>query len=269
MYKRGKASLATRDNLDKYYTIAGTVDKCLSVLSFDDYDIVIEPSAGDGAFYNAIIHKNKVGIDIEPEHKHIIKQDWFAYEINNKYKNALVIGNPPFGRYHGLSSAFIKRALSFDNVQTIAFILPNVYKKYTRQKILPYSWRIKDILDIGKNSFYFKGEVKHIPSSFFVFDKSKGRDLRDKSYEYMNKVDFYFSNKTDFDLFLFGAAPQRIITSPRPNNRGHYIKSKINVDILRERLLNIKWSGLSSASGGVYWLTQGEIVKHYYECYCL
>ena len=135
--------------------------------------------------------------------------------------------------------------------------------------MLPNNWRIKNILDTGENCFYFKGEVKHIPCSFFVFDKSSGKDLRDKPYEYADKVDFYFSNKTDFDLFLFGAAPKRIITSPKPNNRGHYIRSKINVDILRKRLLNIKWSGLSSASGGVYWLTQGEIIRHYYKSYCL
>ena len=129
MYKRGKASLDTRHNLDKYYTIDSTVERCLSILSINDYDAVIEPSAGNGAFYHAINHQNKIGIDIEPEHKNIMKQDWFSYEINNSYQKVLVVGNPPFGRYHGLSSAFIKRALSFSNVHTVAFILPNVYKK--------------------------------------------------------------------------------------------------------------------------------------------
>ena len=264
-----KNDTLSSDSIDKYYTLDDVACKCLSALCIENYDFVVEPSAGSGAFYNAISHKNKIGIDIEPDNKNILKQDWFSYDISNRHKNVLVVGNPPFGRYHSLSSAFLKKAFSFVNVKTVAFILPDVYKKYTRQRIIPRDWRIQDIINIGENAFMFDGKVRHIPCSFFIFDKSPGKDLRDDPYEYKDKVDFYFANKSDFDLFLFGAAPKRIITNPKQNNRGHFIKSHINVEVLRDRLMNIKWSGLSCASGGVYWLTQGEIIRHYFNTYCV
>ncbi len=256
-------------NFDKYYTNNRVVKDCLKHLDMAAYDFVIEPSAGDGAFYRDINHKNKVGLDIVPEHKEVIKQDWFKYNINGDYSNVLVVGNPPFGKSNKLSSAFLERAFCFGNVKTVGFILPNVYKKYTRQRIIPNNWRIKKIADIGDNAFIFENEVRHIPCSFFIFDKSRGKDLRDNPHMYKDKVPFTFGSKEYFDLFLFGAAPKRIITKPKPNNRGHFIKSEIGVEKLKKRFLDIDWQGLSSASGGVYWLTQGEIIKHYYDTYCV
>ena len=268
MYKR-ETEIKMGDNFDKFYTNNKVVSECLKHLDITSYDFVIEPSAGSGAFYHSIHHKNKVGLDIKPEHKEIIKQDWFSYVVSEDYKNVLVVGNPPFGKFHKLSSAFLERAFSFGNIKTVGFILPDVYQKYTRQRIIPDHWRIKSIVNIGENAFMFENEVRHIPCSFFVFDQSGGRDLRDNPYQYADKVDFYFGTKNYFDLFLFGAAPKRIITQPKPNNRGHFIKSKIEADKLRSRLLAINWRGLSGAGGGVYWLTQGEIIKHYYDAYCV
>ena len=53
---------------------------------------MIEPSAGDGAFYKNIEHDNKIGIDIDPQHDEIIKCDWFNYNISEVYQRVLVIG---------------------------------------------------------------------------------------------------------------------------------------------------------------------------------
>lgn len=39
-----------RDTLDRFYTPTQTVQKCLEYLSIDEYDIIIEPSAGSGSF---------------------------------------------------------------------------------------------------------------------------------------------------------------------------------------------------------------------------
>ena len=51
--------------LDQFFTNADIVDQCVSTISFEDYDVVIEPSAGAGAFYHKIIVK-KIGLDLEP-----------------------------------------------------------------------------------------------------------------------------------------------------------------------------------------------------------
>ena len=251
--------------LDKFYTKQEVVKRCLDEINKLPYryDRVIEPSAGDGAFYKNIEHDTKIGIDIDPRHDEIIKGDWFNYNVSEMYKCVLVIGNPPFGQYQRLSSKFISHALSFRNVQTIAFILPDVYRKHTRQKILPYNWRIVSIIELGRDCFTLEGKAYHVPASFFIFDKSEGKDLRVNPNAYTETNDFEFSNKDDFDIFVFGASPKRITKTPTPNNRGYFLKSKIPVKDLISKIKAVDWRGNSCANGGVYWLTKFEFLEQY------
>ena len=251
--------------LDQYFTKPAIVRRCLENLgSLHRFDLVIEPSAGGGAFLEAIDHKNKIGLDIDPKHADVIKADWFAYEVSDAFSNVLVVGNPPYGQYHKLSSAFIRRAMSFDNVQTVAFILPNVYRKHTRQHIIPRYWRIASITDLGRDGFTLNGQDYHVPTSFFVLDRSPGTDLRARPPAKITGTrDFDFAKPDDFDVFVFGASPKRIITNPTPNNRGHYLKAKVPVSTLVERIKSVVWKGNSCANGGVYWLTKFEFVEQY------
>lgn len=255
-------------DLDKFYTKKEVVKRILSKINFNKYDFIIEPSAGDGSFSNQIKHTNLISIDKEPESKKIIKKDWFEYNIPEHFKNVLVIGNPPFGNRNELSKKFIQHSMSFSNVKTIAFILPNVYKKHTLQKIIPNNWRIKKIIDLENNSFEICGQAYHVPCSFFVFDKSKGKDLRLNPDKYKEANDFFWGNKNSFDIFIFGAAPKKMITDkPNKNNRGYYIKSKIKINDLIKKIKNIDWEGNSSVNGGVAWFTKTEIIKNYNEEY--
>lgn len=249
--------------LDKYYTKKEIVTFCLGKLNLDNYDCIIEPSAGNGAFYNEIQHLNKIGLDIVPENLDIKTQNWLTYKIDDFYKNILVVGNPPFGINNILSAKFLKHAFGFQNVKTIAFILPNVYNKHTRQKIIPHHWRIKNIYPLPRDSFIFEKKTKHIPCSFFIFDKSRGRDLRFNPTKYQKTKDFLFGNKNDFDIFVFGSSPTKIITKPQKNNRGYFLKSQIPVKQLIKNIQSIRWQGNSCANGGVFWLTKAEFCYQY------
>ena len=255
--------------LDKFYTKQEVVKRCLDEVYKLPYtfDCVIEPSAGDGAFYEHIQHENKIGIDIDPQHDEIIKGDWLNYTVSDMYERVLVLGNPPFGQYQKLSTKFILHAISFSNVQTIAFILPDVYRKHTRQRILPYNWRIVSITELGRDCFTLEGQDYHVPASFFIFDKSEGKDLRVNPNAYTETNDFKFSTKDDFDIFVFGASPRRITKTPTPNNRGYFLKSKIPVEDLISRIKAVDWNGNSCANGGVYWLTKFEFLEQYIKCY--
>ena len=255
--------------LDKFYTKQEVVERCLDEIHKlpYTYDCVIEPSAGDGAFYKNIEHETIIAIDIAPQHDEIMKVDWFNYKISEDYERVLVIGNPPFGQYQKLSSKFISHAISFRNVQTIAFILPDVYRKHTRQKILPYNWRIVSITALGRDCFTLEGRDYHVPASFFIFDKSQGEDLRVDPDAYTETSDFKFTNRDDFDIFVFGASPKRITKNPTPNNRGYFLKSKIPVEDLITRIQEVDWNGNSCANGGVYWLTKYEFLEQYIKCH--
>ena len=162
--------------LDKFYTKQTIVKKLIKKIDFNNFDLIVEPSAGNGAFLNEIDHKQIIALDIFPENKNIIKQDWFDFTIPQNYKKVLIIGNPPFGINNELSSRFLKHGFSFDNVSSIAFILPNVYKKHTNQKIIPKEYKITDIIDIGRNAFTLDGNPYHVPCAFFIFASIKTRD---------------------------------------------------------------------------------------------
>ncbi len=257
------------NGLDKYYTDKNIAKYCISKIEFKNYDFIIEPSAGNGSFYNTIKHANKVGLDIEPENKNILKKDWFQYYIDGRYKTVLVIGNPPFGINNGLSVKFLQHCFRFSNIKTIAFILPDVYNKHTKQKIIPQNWRIKSIYKLPRNSFVYKNDPKHVPCSFFVFDKSKGKDLRFIPEDHKDTKDFYFGNKNNFDIFVFGASPQKITLKPKPNNRGYFLKSKIPIEELKVKIKSLPWQGNSCASGGIYWLTKSELCYQYKKNYAI
>ncbi len=270
MHQNKRKSPRTKDKaLDQYYTKKEVVEVCLKKIAElpYSYDLVIEPSAGNGAFYKEIDHPNKIGIDIDPQHDDIEEGNWFEYRISKKYKKVLVVGNPPFGQYHKLSTAFIMHALSFSNVQTIAFILPNVYRKHTRQKIIPANWRIASIIELERNSFILEGEGYHVPASFFVFDRSNGIDLRVNPNLYIRTNDFEFSSRSDFDIFVFGASPKNVIRNPSDNNRGYFLKSSIPIEELVCKIKAIDWKGNSCANGGVYWLTKHEFLEQYIKRY--
>ena len=177
------------------------------------------------------------------------------------------MGNPPFGKNNKLSKKFISHSFSFDNIKTVAFILPNVYHKYTLQRLIPEDYRISNIIPIDSDSFVIGNKIIDIPTSFFVFDKSIGIDLRFDVNKYKNNNHFYFSTKNNYDFYVMGAAPNNLKDVPTSNNRGYYVKSLIDVEVLKERFRNIQWTSYSSVSGGVAWRTKIELIKCYIENY--
>ncbi len=124
-------------NLDKFYTTKTYSKKCIDIVfqkyNISDFDLIIEPSAGDGSFYHQIDYDKKIGIDILPEDSDIIKMDFFQYEPPPE-KNILVIGNPPFGKICSLAIKFFNHASSFANI--IAFIIPRTFRRSSVQNKL-------------------------------------------------------------------------------------------------------------------------------------
>ena len=69
--------------LDKFYThpdIAKKfVDEINKMFPLDQYDLVVEPSAGSGNILQ-YLPENSVGLDLAPEGDGIIQQDFFEYD---------------------------------------------------------------------------------------------------------------------------------------------------------------------------------------------
>ena len=135
-YKNYPPTHIKESDIDKYYTKTTVVDQCIDIikdkLNISKDDLIIEPSAGNGAFINKIktLSNNYKFYDIEPENAEITKQDFLLLDYNqfkNNYPKIHVIGNPPFGRQASLAIKFIKTCCEF--ATTISFILPKSFKK--------------------------------------------------------------------------------------------------------------------------------------------
>jgi len=132
-----KTSDVRLQKLDKFYTNINYSKKCIDIVfnkfKNKNWNLIIEPSAGNGSFLLNIDYEHKIGLDILPEHESILKYDYLKYypEIKN---NILVIGNPPFGKNSNLAINFFNHSCEFADV--VAFIIPRTFRKYSVQNKL-------------------------------------------------------------------------------------------------------------------------------------
>ena len=110
---------------DSYFTSSKTAKRCIDIANLvipDNTFTYIEPSAGEGSFYNLLPNNCRIGIELydrkNPEYIQADYLTWYPKE-NNNY---VVIGNPPFGVRGATALAFINRSLLFADY--VAFILP-------------------------------------------------------------------------------------------------------------------------------------------------
>jgi len=168
--------------LDKYYTSINNIKFIINKykLFIQNFDIIIEPSAGDGRFIEILKkefpNKTIIGFDILPEHKNIIKKDFLSLNINDyvniKNKKILIIGNPPYGKNAKLAFDFIFKAFEITN--EVIFILSktfisNRYKKKLDKKDI----YIKNYFNLPEDIFYLNEKKKIINTYCIHFGKYK------------------------------------------------------------------------------------------------
>ena len=68
--------------LDQFYTKPNIAKKCLDTLNLQEYDTIIEPSAGEGVFFHMAEHENKIGYDLEPKSDDIEQCDFLVKDLN-------------------------------------------------------------------------------------------------------------------------------------------------------------------------------------------
>jgi len=117
-------------DLDQFFTKSTVAEYCIESLTkhlnTEDINICnykfIEPSAGDGNFYNLLPENSRIGIDIMPMNSEIEQQDFLTWNIKPNGKRYITVGNPPFGYRAWLALAFINHAAKFSDY--VAMILP-------------------------------------------------------------------------------------------------------------------------------------------------
>lgn len=252
---------------EEYYTKKSVVKKCLEFFEKEklkEYDLIIEPSAGNGAFSKQLekISKNVLSYDIAPKYDNIKKQDFLELDVKTfreKYKKILTIGNPPFGRQSSLAKAFIKKAKIYSD--TIAFILPRSFKKDSQKKVFAPNFVLEKEFELEKKSFLIKGKIEHdVPCIFQIWKLSLIQKpieikIEKKGYEFVSKAKL----KPDFDdqqiIFIHRAGSKaglafiektKLITEKNTIKDGYYIiKSDIitnnNKKDIIDKINKIKW----------------------------
>lgn len=187
---------------DKYYTNQTVVEECMNnwvkYIKASDNDLCIEPSAGNGSFIKSIkeIFKNRLFIDIEPEHKDICKLDYLQLDINSliksKYDKIHVLGNPPFGRQSSSAMKFIKKSSQY--CDSISFILPRSFKKESFKKHFPKNFHLVFEKDLPDNSFIIDNMKHDVPCVFQIWIK---KNFERVIVEKIFPIKFKFVKKTD------------------------------------------------------------------------
>lgn len=116
----------------------------------------IEPSAGDGSFYDLLPEgrDRRMGIDIAPLRGEFVRRDFLTWDgkpFSYPRKDTVAVGNPPFGNRGNLAVQFVNKAAAV--ADTIAFIVPVIFRKHFIHKQLNNGLRWVHATDLPRNSF--------------------------------------------------------------------------------------------------------------------
>ena len=162
-------------DLDKFYTKASVVQECYQQLGdLSRFDLLVEPSAGNGAFLPSNTNIAVKAYDIAPEGAGIQKADFLTLsvaEIVGDSQSVVTIGNPPFGRNGAKALAFTKKAMEYS--QVVAFILPRSFKKDSVQNKVPCTFDLISSTDLQPQSFLLDGASYDVPCVFQIWQRTE------------------------------------------------------------------------------------------------
>ena len=247
-----------KEGLDKFYTLPECSKKCIDktceLYDITRWDLIIEPSAGNGSFFLQIPSDKKIGIDILPEDENIIKQDFLDYYPPENKEIILVIGNPPFGRVSSLAIKFFNHSAKWATV--IAFIIPRTFRKVSVQNRLDDRFHLVYDEEIPNKPCCFTPEMS-VKCCFQIWEKKENkRELLELPKTHNDWVFLKLGKRdsagqptpplnADFALRAYGGKIGEIKTEGlnelRPKS-WHWFKSNIDKKILIDRLAKLDYS---------------------------
>lgn len=244
-------------SLDQFYTKPEIAQLCFNKLKehiqIDEFDHIVEPSAGEGSFFKLLNSNKRIGIDLEPKCDNVVKMNYMDF-IANKNKSYLIVGNPPFGKNSSSAIKFFNKSAEY--CMCIAFILPRTFKRVSIQNQLDLNFHLQYNYDLplkpccfypnmnAKCSFqiWIRKDEKRIP---VVYDKVH----KDFSFLKLGPKDINNQptppNNADFAVKAYGSNCGNIVSTNldklRPKS-WHWIKANIDIDLLKKRFSELDYS---------------------------
>ena len=259
--------LLTSVSPNKYYTNNETVDICYKAikknLKIKKTDLIIEPSAGDGAFLDKIkkLSNNYIFYDIKPENPEIIKQDFLL--LKSVPQNTHIIGNPPFGNKSSMAIKFIKHS-AFLKAKTISFILPNSFQKPSFMKSFPLNYHLIYQIIFPQDSFIHNDKIENVNTIFQIWER---RDSERKKPTKLIPKDWYtFVKRPLCNITIkrvgFSSGNTKICKQNDNINTNWFIKTRKKPDTkLIKKLNTIKYD--TKKNVGAISISKQEIIKEY------
>lgn len=259
--------MSTARELDQYFThpkVAKTCfDRLRSVVHLPADAVFLEPSAGEGAFFDLMPPANRFGFDLQPRQSGIQQQDFLLYEWPTGRSRAITVGNPPFGKNASLAVSFFNHAAKFSDV--IAFIVPKTFRKGSLVRRLDKNFVLCCDDELPECSFIFEGQPYSVPCCFQIWKRSATARLDIQGP--LTHVDFGFVGPQDADFAVRrvgGLAGKVLRVFAGYSAASHYfIKARGNADVLIGRLAGIDWSDVKANNAGNPSISKREFVAGY------
>ena len=259
---------------DQFFTPDNTAKQCwekfcdITKIKINEY-IFIEPSAGDSSFLKCL-PTNSIGLDIEPRHSNIIKQDYLLWKptaTNNNNFKYIVIGNPPFGLRGHTALNFINHSYEFADY--VAFILPQLFesdgKGSPRKRVkgynLIYSEKINGFYHTPENTNVdingvFQIWSKHSSNTNFTIKTNDNENIKvysltdggsvatTRNKKMLEKCDIYLPST------CFGKETMKLYSTFKdlPNMKGYGIVFLNDKNTMIEKSKKINWGDIAFLS---------------------
>lgn len=194
--------------LDQFYTKTSVASWCLKRLlkvmpSASDLHF-IEPSAGDGAFFDLLPHDQRTGIDLEPRGIGIKKADFLRWEPRRHAPDSsVIIGNPPFGKRSSLAIDFFNHGARM--ADTIAFIVPRQFQKYSVHSKLDKDFCLISDTDLQEDAFRTPdGKDYNVRCAFQVWTRKETGHMN------LRILTPPPTRHRDFDMWQYNNTPQAL-----------------------------------------------------------
>jgi len=269
--------------IDKFYTKETIVDLCLLQISLQEYESIIEPSAGNGSFSKKI---KCYAFDLEPEEETIIKANFFEIDLSKFNSPILIIGNPPFGKRSKLAIDFFNKSAEF--ASTIAFILPLQFRKWSVQSKLNENFILETDINIPENSFFYGNKSFDINCCFQIWHNKNFKETKDlrikiaplikhkdfEMWQYNNTkqaLKYFDKEKYKWDFAVprqgFYDYKKRIVKVEELDKKIQWIFFKAENEKILYNLLNMDFEKISKKNTTIPGFGKADIVEEYSKLY--
>lgn len=281
--KRGDSAI-----LDDFYTNPELATKLLNDVrritnrELSSWDLIVEPSAGGGSFFNILPESNRRGFDIHPTCAGIEIADFLQVGPScfvGSPSNTLVIGNPPFGKNGSTALRFLNICLKYAN--WVGFILPRSFEKESvLSRVKPMTAHIVHQEVLPVDSFIRNGIAHSIPTVFMVWSVLPDAPPR-KYYSTTVHTDFEFvmqpseSEIRSQTLAMIQRVGQRAgrftrkeeeMLSKRKSKNFYFLRSLSGSRVLEcLKQLNLEESPSKYKTAGMPSISKSDIVSAYKE----